>query len=270
MEEPLYIGKTIREIIKEFKYEIVGVALISGSPVSMKQGYKKFLDLITFALVLGPIGCIKISLRLVYYRLREFLSYLGIENTQSIKYLSNAYNIPLFKFEKLQTSENLNTIKKLQPDIIINQANVILKKETIDIPTIGIINRHAGLLPKYRGLLAPFWALRNEENESGISIHFVDEKVDHGEIIVQKRVPIKRYDDFLRLLDRIFKETPSAMIQAITKLKNPDYKNELIPNSDEKATYYGRPTIMDAINFNLIMLRRYGFCARKKQNYDVS
>ncbi len=246
MEEPLYIGKMIREIIKEFNDEIVGIALVSGSMIPAKGN--KIANWIAFALILG-LDSIKISLKLAYYKLREFLSVFGIKNPQSIKYLSNKYNIDFFKFKKLQTAENLNTIKKLKPDIIINQTNAILKKEIINIPSIGIINRHAGLLPKYRGLFAPFWALKNREVKSGVSIHFVDEKIDNGEIIIQKKIHIKRFDSFLELLDRIFEETPNAMIQAITKLKNPNFKKELIPNNNRKSTYYGQPTIRDAIDF---------------------
>lgn len=70
-------------------------------------------------------------------------------------------------------------------DLIINQNQNILKKELLSIPKIGVINRHNALLPKNMGRLTPFWVLYKGEKVSGVSIHFVTEELNAGDIIVQ-------------------------------------------------------------------------------------
>jgi len=57
----------------------------------------------------------------------------------------------------------------------------------LNIPKIGVLNRHNALLPKNRGRLTPFWVLYKGETETGVSIHFVTEDLDAGDIIVQKK-----------------------------------------------------------------------------------
>jgi methionyl-tRNA formyltransferase len=58
----------------------------------------------------------------------------------------------------------------------------------------GIVNCHGALLPRYRGLMPSFWTLANGETEGGVSVHFVDAKLDNGPIVVQKSYRIHKHD----------------------------------------------------------------------------
>ena len=68
--------------------------------------------------------------------------------------------------------------------------NQIFRKDIINLTPIGIINCHAGKLPFYRGRNILNWVLINDEKEFGITVHFVDEGIDTGDIILQKTFPI--------------------------------------------------------------------------------
>ena len=84
--------------------------------------------------------------------------------------------IKTFEIENPNSKKFLNEPRKLDPDIIINQSQSIIKEGLLQVPKIGVINRHNALLPKNRGRLTPFWVLYKGEKETGVSIHFVDEK----------------------------------------------------------------------------------------------
>ncbi|MEA1052839.1 formyltransferase family protein [Lamprobacter modestohalophilus] len=80
----------------------------------------------------------------------------------------------------------------------------IFKKSTIERLDLGAINCHAGKLPFYRGRNILNWALINDEEEFGITVHSVDTGVDTGDIIRQQCFPITDADDYSTLLERAY------------------------------------------------------------------
>jgi hypothetical protein len=87
-------------------------------------------------------------------------------------------------------NESQRILRDVGPDIIVLGGARILKKEVIQIPRIGILNAHPGLLPQYRGLDVMEWAILNGD-DIGVTIHFVDEGIDTGPIVVKKRLAIQ-------------------------------------------------------------------------------
>ena len=142
---------------------------------------------------------------------------------------------------------NLELIASEKPDIIISIAcNQIFKKALIQIPKIGIINLHTSLLPKYRGLMPSFWVLKNMESITGVSVFFVDEGIDSGDIIVQKIIKIETRN--LEKLVKLTKETGiKAIIEALRKILSNSY--DTIDNNENLMTYNGFPTKNDVRSF---------------------
>ena len=97
-------------------------------------------------------------------------------------------NLKIFQPEKVKENvEFINQIKELSPDIICVVAyGKILPKEILDIPSKGCINLHASLLPKYRGAAPIQWAVLNGDRITGVSTMYMNEKMDEGDIILQK------------------------------------------------------------------------------------
>ena len=93
-------------------------------------------------------------------------------------------------------STELEEIIALQPDLIVTAAfGQILPKELLDAPKLGCINVHASLLPKYRGGAPIHQAIMDGETETGVTIMYMVEKLDAGDIISQVTVPISDTDD---------------------------------------------------------------------------
>lgn len=103
--------------------------------------------------------------------------------------------LPIIQPEKLKGSAELEEIIALNPDLIVTAAfGQILPKELLGIPRLGSINVHASLLPKYRGGAPIHQAIMDGETETGVTIMYMVEKLDAGDIISQVSVPISDTD----------------------------------------------------------------------------
>ncbi|AKB43077.1 methionyl-tRNA formyltransferase [Methanosarcina vacuolata] len=256
-EEPLYINRFIEDIIQSNSDEIVGINIVSGSFLEGNSFKRKIEYVATIALISGPIKLLKRICIMGSFFIFDGIKILRPKNPLSISKAANKYNIPITYIDDVNSIPFLGRLKKLNIDLIINQANLILKKEFLDVPKIGCINRHSALLPKYRGQLAPFWAYLNKETETGVSIHFVEEQIDSGDIIVQKRVPIMKFDTFDSLLDKIFLVTPHAMREALDIIRTGNFEEKLIENNDNSSSYYSIPRFKDAVRFRTVMIKNW-------------
>lgn len=112
--------------------------------------------------------------------------------------------LPVIQPEKLRGSEELQQILDLQPDLVITAAfGQILPKALLDAPKLGCINVHASLLPKYRGGAPIHQAIIDGEKETGVTIMYMAEKLDAGDIISQKAIPIEEDDHTGSLFDKL-------------------------------------------------------------------
>ncbi len=117
------------------------------------------------------------------------------------KKLAIDYNIDVYQPTKIK--EEYEKILNYKPDIIITCAyGQILPNEILNYPKYGCINVHGSLLPKYRGGAPIHHAIINGEKETGITIMYMDSKMDSGDIIYQSKIEIGDNDN----LDKIYKE----------------------------------------------------------------
>jgi methionyl-tRNA formyltransferase len=101
--------------------------------------------------------------------------------------------------------------------------NQIFRKKIIDLTPIGIINCHAGKLPFYRGRNILNWALINDEKDFGITVHFVDEGIDTGDIVLQETFPITDNDSYKTLLNIAYSECAGILHKALIQIAQDDY-----------------------------------------------
>lgn len=136
-------------------------------------------------------------------------------------------NIPLTKVANYHSEEAIKLLREANADLGILYGTNIVNESVFSIPRLGSINIHQGLAPLYRGGPPVFWELFNDENQIGITVHFVASNVDAGDIIVQTKVPLDYdfsryaldYEDFLRDYRASLKE-PSAqlLIEAVRQI----------------------------------------------------
>jgi len=143
------------------------------------------------------------------------------ESQNDLEKAANELKIPLFKVENYHDEKVINLLCETGADLGILYGTNIIKESVFGIPHFGSINIHQGLAPIYRGGPTVFWELFNGEKEIGITVHFVAAKVDTGDIILQKTVPLEydfsryglNYEEFLKDFRARLKE-PSAQLIA--------------------------------------------------------
>lgn len=112
--------------------------------------------------------------------------------------------IPVFTPGDPNRPTFIDEIKKIQPDLfLLSSYGHILNSTLLSIPRFGGINIHPSLLPRYRGAAPIQRALMAGETTTGVSVIFMDEKVDHGHIIFQKKLAIDHDDTYGTLMNRL-------------------------------------------------------------------
>lgn len=157
-------------------------------------------------------------------------------------------NIPVVLSENVNSKEYMNEIQKQSPDLLVSMSfDQIFKNEIINMTPLKIINCHAGKLPFYRGRNILNWALINDEKEFGITVHYVDEGIDTGDIIVQHTYPITDEDDYRTLLEKAHVECAEVLYEAIQLIKRG--KVERVPQTliDPIGTYCGMRRVGDEV-----------------------
>lgn len=173
--------------------------------------------------------------------------------------VANKFNLELYEEGNINDQSFLNKIKPLNLDLIVCvNFDQILKKDIINLPTIGCINTHASLLPKYRGRAPLNWAMINGEKYSGVTVHFIDEGIDTGDIILQEKIKIDEDDYISDLLNKVKNTYPKIVLNAIQSLENnninlikPDLPKGFYVNKrtkDDGKIDFSKPS-KDIINF---------------------
>jgi len=105
-------------------------------------------------------------------------------------------------------------------DLFVSMSfNQIFKAHIYNIPRLKTINCHAGKLPWYRGRNILNWALINDESEFGITVHYVDDGIDTGDIILQNCYPITDEDNYATLLERAYEGCATTLYDAIKSIQ---------------------------------------------------
>lgn len=149
---------------------------------------------------------------------------------------AHEHNIEVYKPNKLK--EDYEYILNKKPDIIITCAyGSIVPKVVLDYPSYGCINVHASLLPKYRGASPIVASILNGEKETGITIMYMDEGIDTGNIIMSRSIEIEDNDNSLSLSNKLSLLGANLLIDTLPKIF--EGENFDIPQDNEEAIYVG-------------------------------
>jgi methionyl-tRNA formyltransferase len=153
-----------------------------------------------------------------------------------VKVEAEKHGIPIFQPEKIRQPEELEKILALKPDLIITAAfGQILPKELLEAPKYGCINVHASLLPELRGGAPIHYSIIQGKEKTGITIMYMAEKLDAGDILTQVEVPIAETDTVGTLHDKLSAAGSQLLSETLPKLLNGELTS--IPQTDEEATF---------------------------------
>ncbi|KPK40170.1 MAG: hypothetical protein AMJ78_07480 [Omnitrophica WOR_2 bacterium SM23_29] len=156
-----------------------------------------------------------------------------------IKLKAQELNIPLFFIEQDSHKHAIDELKRYDADLFVVIAyGGILPSDILSIPKFYSMGVHASLLPKYRGAAPINWAILNGNKTTGVTVFKLSEKMDTGDIILQRRVEILDSDDAGTLSLKLSEEGANLLLEAMELIEG--RKEQFIKQREEDATYAPR------------------------------
>jgi len=147
--------------------------------------------------------------------------------------------IEFIRIKNINSLQVVDKVKSYSPDlVIVAHFEKLISLEIINIPTIGCINVHPSLLPEYRGMSPQHYPIINGEKETGVSVHYIDETADTGDIILQKAVQIEPEMYVNELQQKFIEIYKFIVIEAIDLINNSSFKP--VKQSHLLGSYYGK------------------------------
>lgn len=142
----------------------------------------------------------------------------------SLDELCSKYNLQNIKIDKINAQNNIEIIKKIEPDIILVMGwSQLLNSEIISIPKIGVIGSHPTELPKYRGRAPIPWSILKGLKTSALTFFFIEEGTDNGDILDQRSFKLSSNDDATSVYKKVESVGKEMIQDNLTKLQNGNY-----------------------------------------------
>jgi methionyl-tRNA formyltransferase len=153
-----------------------------------------------------------------------------------VKVEAEKHGIPVFQPEKIRRKEELEPILALKPDLVVTAAfGQILPKELLEAPRLGCINVHASLLPELRGGAPIHYSIIQGKSVTGITIMYMAEKLDAGDILTKIDVPIDERDTVGTLHEKLSAAGSNLLSETLPKLINGEIT--AVPQNESEATF---------------------------------
>ncbi len=221
-DEPVFSPVSCRIFLERYRGGVVGASFPEGM-INKKR----------LVSTMGIYGLVRFF-KLGFYNLLWKIAGGRIAN------IFRKNKIKIYPVRDVNHPEFIALIKRLGVDLIISfNCPQPLRRELISIPKKGCINIHFGMLPEYRGILSIMYALLNGEKNFGVTVHYIDEKLDSGDIIVQEKIPITEKDTLDTLYPKAFETAGYLLVKAVDMIENDTIKR--IYNDPSKKSYYTYP-----------------------------
>ncbi len=241
--EPFYLPKVLDKYLREFADSTAGINIQSvaqgkRSVVGTAMDLYKLYGFGYFQWKFRKFVCKKIAAKVVN-------DWLGSTRTcHSVKAVARKYGVPVTEAVNVNGEAFRAHLREEGVEFIVSISGTQFYGKALREQTpMGIVNCHGALLPKYRGLMPSFWTLANGETEGGTSVHFVNEKLDDGPIIVQKRYRIWPHDTLESVMARSKDLAAEAIIECVRLVESGDFQT--MANEQSESTDFTMPTRHD-------------------------
>lgn len=246
-DAPMYLASFLDDfftLVKQANHFIEGILVLS--PVFKKNFYEEFKSRYEYY---GLIDFLRLVWRIMRNKFFSLIFYVyPLTDCYSVGNVLKRHNIKSINVNLVNSERFIKFVKSNQVDLIISiAAPQIFKQEILNIPKKGCVNYHTALLPKHRGRQPLFWALLDDDECVGVTIHEMDNKLDNGPIIAQEKIVVDPKDTLHSLYLKTIKIGPKVLVRAINILDNDISKR--IDNNFDEATYNSFPDKQAVINF---------------------
>jgi methionyl-tRNA formyltransferase len=249
MDDPVVVNPFVGALMRSRREDIVGVLVarakgqLSARRRRSDPGYA--LALVIAAGLRPSLWALRRALAARRAR-RRGAAYPGGDLCVELE--ARGLGIPVAEVDSANSAEALAALRSWSPDIVVSQGQEILSPEVLACARLGVLNRHNSMLPAYRGRLAPFWALYHGERRIGVTVHFVTEGIDEGNIVAQRGIELRPGEGFAEADARCYEIAPALMLEALDSVARGD-RGRPMPRPLPKP--FRVPSVADALRFRL-------------------
>ena len=232
-EDAFYIPR-ILDLLLEKRRDVVGVAIVPGE---LRAG-----RVLRFLRMMGPRDFALQALHLAWYRLLDLLGRLvPLPSSHSVSGAARRGRVPVERVPRVNAPEFVAALRARGVDLLVSLAcPQKLGPELLAVPARGAINLHGALLPRYQGIFPSFWVLAKGEPETGVTVHWMDERLDHGDVLLQRTVRIESGDTVHSLVRRSKVDVGRhALLEALERIERGDAPRQ--PMDLSRASYFTYP-----------------------------
>ena len=159
---------------------------------------------------------------------------------RSVAAVCERHGVPHARTADVNALPFLDELRSLGTDVIVSvSCPQIFRKPLIDLPDRGCLNIHGAILPSYRGVMPSFWLLANGESRAGVSIYFVNEQIDAGDLCAQRVFDIRPEDSLDQFLIRSKAIAAELLLEVLDAVEQGT--TQRIPLDLAEGSYYSWP-----------------------------
>ena len=232
-EDAFYIPR-ILDLLLEKRRDVVGVTIVPGE---LQAG-----RVMRFLRMMGPRDFLLQALNLAWYRwLGLFDGVRPRAGSHSVAAAAKRGRVGVEHVPRINAPEFIAALRERGVDLLVSLAcPQKLSPALLAVPARGAINLHGALLPRYQGIFPSFWVLAKGERETGITVHWMDERLDHGDVLIQRTVAIEPGDTVHSLVRRSKVDVGRhALLEALDRIERGDAPR--LPMDLAHASYFTYP-----------------------------
>jgi methionyl-tRNA formyltransferase len=240
-EDPFYLPPALDELCRERKGSVCALIILPAFNERLARTARRLYDFY------GPLDFLRLAARYVGAKVADAMNrWRPVTRPFSAEDVARRHRIPVHHPEKINSPDFVEILQAtIRPDLLVSvAASQILKRRILEIPRLGCINLHSAPLPRYQGMMPNFWTLAHGEPEAAVTVHYMVERLDAGDIIVQRPVPIHSTDSLHDLMVRSKQIGVQALLEAINRIEAGTVTAR--PMDASLATYFSFPTRADA------------------------
>jgi methionyl-tRNA formyltransferase len=240
-EDPFYLPPALDALCQARGREIVGVIILPAFNERLAATARRLYEFY------GPIDFVRLGLRYLGAKLADRANRLRpVTRPYSAADVAHRHGVPVYQPAKINAPDFVALLREhIRPDLLVSiAASQVLRQRVLDVPRLGCINLHSAPLPRYQGMMPNFWTLVHGEPEATVTVHYMVEKLDAGDIVLQWPVPILPTDSLHDLMVRSKEVGVQAVLEAIEQIEHGNARRRSMDPS--RATYFTFPKREDA------------------------
>lgn len=251
-EDPIYVLPLFEELFRRYSDEFDFVRVSSCRTMGSRPRLQLARELVT---LYGAGGFSRLLARAAVARICGLLSLRKhAKKYFSLHQLCKSHGIEFRSIGNPNAPAFVGEVQHRECDLIISVAcPYLLKKRILSVPPLGCINIHHAPLPRYKGMMPTFWQLYHGEKTVGLTVHYMGEKLDEGDALLQEELTVEKGESLDHLIRRSKRHGAHCLAKVLRSMS--DNSITTLPMEHEKGSYFTFPTTAEIREFQRRGLR---------------